>query len=100
MVERLRAQELNWKRVSQLRASLKVAEWCCNALSSPLGLLRTRFLRGGLSQTSADHDVIVLTRRMPKSMFTHQQDGIDENDGLALSLVGTLVGDASVLAHW
>ena len=87
VVERLRAQELNWKRISQLRPSQKVAEWCCNARSSPLGLLRSRFLRGG-SETSADHDVIVLTRRMPKSMFTHQQDGIDENDGLALSLVG------------
>jgi hypothetical protein len=53
-----------------------------------------------LSETSADHDVIELTRRMPKSMFTHQQDGIDENDGPALSLVWTLMGDASVLARW
>lgn len=84
VAELLRAQELNWKRVFSTATKWKCRRMLLLGLELANRLMEIPLPSDVLSEISADQDVTVLARRMPKSVLTHQHDGIDEHDGPAL----------------
>ena len=84
VAELLRAQELNWKRVFSTATKWKCRRMLLLGLKLANRLMQIPLPSDVLYEISADHDVTVLARRMPKSVLTHQHDGIDEHDGPAL----------------
>ena len=84
VAEVLRAQELNWKRVFSTATKWKGRRMVLLGLALANRFMEVPLPINILNMIAADHDVTMLARRMPKSMLTHQQDGIDEHDGPAL----------------
>lgn len=84
VAELLRAQELNWKRVFSTATKWKCRRMVLFGLELANRLMEVPLPLNILNMISADHDVTMLTQRMPKSLLTHQRDGIDEHDGPAL----------------
>jgi hypothetical protein len=84
VAELLRAQQLNWKRVFSTATKWKCRRMLLLGLELANRLMETPLPPDVLNEISADHDVAMLARRMPKSMLTHQHHGIDEHDGPAL----------------
>lgn len=84
VAELLRAHQLNWNGVFSTATRWKCRRMVLLGLELANRLMEVPLPIYILNMIAADHDVTVLARRMPKSMLTHQQDGIDEHDGPAL----------------
>ena len=84
VAELVRSQQLNWKLVLSTATKWKCRRMLLLGLELANQLMETPLPADVLNEISADHDVTVLARRMPKSMLTHHHDGIDEHDGPAL----------------
>jgi Uncharacterised nucleotidyltransferase len=84
VAELVRSQQLNWKRVLSTATKWKCRRMLLLGLELANQLMETPLPADVLNEISADHDVTMLARRMPKSTLTHQHDGIDEHDGPAL----------------
>lgn len=84
VAELLHSQRLNWKRVFSTATEWKCHRMLLLGLALANRLLEIPLPADILNAISGDHDVTVLARRMPKSLLTHQHEGIDEHDGPAL----------------
>ena len=84
VAELLRAHRLDWQRVFSTATKWKCRRMLLLGLALADRLMKIPLPPDILSAISADHDVPVLARCMPKSVLADQDCGIDEQDAVAL----------------
>jgi hypothetical protein len=84
VAELLRAHRLDWQRVFSTATKWKCRRMLLLGLALADRLMKIPLPPDILSAISADHDVPVLARCMPKSVLADQDCAIDEQDAVAL----------------